>query len=118
MDQEQGRDLNVSGHGLVHGYGQGGGALETLIHLDTWDKLMMVAGAVAALCLTIFLIVCCVGDGCLIHDPINRHKSKFGLHQHLLSSSAPVCSNLQIQLSKSEFRNKAGDHVKTISLRA
>jgi len=86
MDQEQGRDLNVSGHGLVHGYGQGGGALETLIHLDTWDKLMMVAGAVAALCLTIFLIVCCVGDGCLIHDLINRHKRK-KLQERKLSGS-------------------------------
>ena len=41
-------------------------------HLDTWDKLLVVAGAVAALGLAVFLLVCCVGDGCLLHDLIKR----------------------------------------------
>ena len=45
-------------------------------HLDTWDKLLVVAGAVAALGLAVFLLVCCVGDGCLLHDLIKRCKHK------------------------------------------
>ena len=52
------------------------GALDTLVHLDTWNKMIIIAGAVASLVIVIFLIVCCVGDGCLIHDIIARNKRK------------------------------------------
>lgn len=47
-----------------------------LAHLDTWDKLLVVAGAIAALGLAIFLLVCCVGEGCLLHDVISRRRRK------------------------------------------
>ena len=50
--------------------------MQALTHLDTWDKLVLVAGAVAALVIIIFLLVCCLGDGCLIHDFIKRRRSK------------------------------------------
>ena len=42
--------------------------------MDTWNKLMVIAGAAAAVAITIFLVVCCVGDGCLLHDLITRNK--------------------------------------------
>ena len=58
------------------GGGHEGAVAALLGHLDTWDKLLVVAGAVAALGLAVFLLVCCVGEGCLLHDLITRRKSE------------------------------------------
>jgi len=60
--------------------------METLEHLDTWNKLILVAGGVAALIIVILLVVCCFGDGCLIHDCISRRKKK-KLQERKLSGS-------------------------------
>ena len=48
--------------------------IEAMFAMDTWNKLMVIAGAAAAVAITIFLVVCCVGDGCLLHDLITRNK--------------------------------------------
>ena len=48
--------------------------IEAMFAMDTWNKLMVIAGAAAAVAITIFLVVCCIGDGCLLHDLITRNK--------------------------------------------
>ena len=48
--------------------------IQAMFALDTWNKMMLIAGAAAAVAITIFLVVCCVGDGCLLHDLIIRNK--------------------------------------------
>ena len=48
--------------------------MAAMFALDTWNKMMLIAGAAAAVAVTIFLVVCCVGDGCLLHDLITRNK--------------------------------------------
>ena len=49
-------------------------SMAAMFALDTWNKMMVIAGAAAAVAVTIFLVVCCVGDGCLLHDLITRNK--------------------------------------------
>ena len=48
--------------------------IQAMFALDTWNKMMVIAGAAAAVAITIFLVVCCVGDGCLLHDLLTRNK--------------------------------------------
>jgi len=50
--------------------------ISVMFALDTWNKMMVIAGAAAAVAITIFLVVCCVGDGCLLHDLITRNKRR------------------------------------------
>ena len=91
------------------------GAVTALLgHLDTWDKLLVVAGAVsqsetfiktidqsaafiltiivqvAALGLAVFLLVCCVGKGCLLHDVISR-RSEYTVQCAVLSTVTRQC---------------------------
>ena len=83
------------------------GAVTALLgHLDTWDKLLVVAGAVsrnhqlfkqfiltidqvAALGLAVFLLVCCVGEGCLLHDVITSRRSELKSKTCVHSSKIP-----------------------------
>ena len=51
-----------------------GSNVAAMFALDTWNKMMVIAGAAAAVAVTIFLVVCCVGDGCLLHDLLTRNK--------------------------------------------
>ena len=71
--------------------------MAAMFALDTWNKMMVIAGAagmgrrrrrrrcgvilisLAAVAVTIFLVVCCVGDGCLLHDLITRNKRELSL---------------------------------------
>ena len=75
--------------------------MAAMFALDTWNKMMVIAGAagmrreeeeemlvvisheiyisVAAVAVTIFLVVCCVGDGCLLHDLLTRNKRELSL---------------------------------------
>ena len=53
--------------------------MAAMFALDTWNKMMLIAGAAAAVAVTIFLVVCCVGDGCLLHDLITRNKRELTL---------------------------------------
>ena len=48
--------------------------ITVMFAMDTWNKMMVIAGAAAAVAITIFLVVCCIGDGCLLHDLITRNK--------------------------------------------
>ena len=78
--------------------------MAAMFALDTWNKMMVIAGAagmrreeeeeeevvlivisheiyisVAAVAVTIFLVVCCVGDGCLLHDLLTRNKRELSM---------------------------------------
>ena len=48
-----------------------------IIYLDPWNKMMVMAGAAAAVAITILMVVCFVGEGCLFHDLLSTSKSKF-----------------------------------------
>ena len=48
-----------------------------MLYLDPWNKVMVMAGAAAAVAITILMVVCFVGDGCLVHDVISRKRSKY-----------------------------------------
>lgn len=50
--------------------------ITVMFAMDTWNKMMVIAGAAAAVAITIFLVVCCIGDGCLLHDLITRNKRR------------------------------------------
>eukprot|EP00092_Neocalanus_flemingeri_P098151 GFUD01125160.1.p1 GENE.GFUD01125160.1~~GFUD01125160.1.p1 ORF type:complete len:477 (-),score=153.45 GFUD01125160.1:207-1637(-) len=47
-----------------------------MLYLDPWNKVMVMAGAAAAVAITILLVVCCVGEGCLVYELINSSKRK------------------------------------------
>ena len=47
-----------------------------MLHLDPWNKVMVMAGAAAAVALTILLVVCFVGEGCLVHELVTQNRSK------------------------------------------
>ena len=47
-----------------------------MLPLDPWNKVMVVAGAAAAVAVTIFMVVCFLGDGCLVHELLSDTKSK------------------------------------------
>ena len=57
--------------------------IQAMFALDTWNKMMVIAGAAAAVAITIFLVVCCVGDGCLLHDLITRNKREISTSLYL-----------------------------------
>lgn len=45
-------------------------------YLDPWNKVLVMAGAAAAVAMTILVVVCFVGEGCLVHDVLSKKKSK------------------------------------------
>ena len=47
-----------------------------MLPLDPWNKVMVVAGATAAVAVTIFMVVCFLADGCLVHELLSDSKSK------------------------------------------
>jgi len=47
-----------------------------MLPLDPWNKVMVVAGAAAAVAVTIFMVVCFLGDGCLVHELLSDTKRK------------------------------------------
>eukprot|EP00092_Neocalanus_flemingeri_P010742 GFUD01011571.1.p1 GENE.GFUD01011571.1~~GFUD01011571.1.p1 ORF type:complete len:482 (-),score=142.60 GFUD01011571.1:172-1617(-) len=47
-----------------------------MLHLDPWNKVMVMAGAAAAVAITILMVVCFVGEGCLVYELINSSKKK------------------------------------------
>ena len=47
-----------------------------MLYLDPWNKVMVMAGAAAAVALTILLVVCFVGEGCLVHELVTQSRSK------------------------------------------
>jgi len=47
-----------------------------MLHLDPWNKVMVMAGAAAAVALTILLVVCFVGEGCLVHELVTHSRKK------------------------------------------
>jgi len=47
-----------------------------MIHLEAWNKVAVLAGAAAAVALTILLAVCFVGEGCLIYEVLARRRGK------------------------------------------
>jgi len=49
-----------------------------MLHLDPLNKVMVMAGAAAAVVVTILMVVCFVGDGCLFHDLITSKKKRQG----------------------------------------
>jgi len=49
-----------------------------MLHLDPLNKVMVMAGAAAAVVVTILMVVCFVGDGCLFHDLISSKKKRQG----------------------------------------
>ena len=47
-----------------------------MIYLNPWNKVMVMAGAAAAVAITILMVVCFVGEGCLVYEVITNSKSK------------------------------------------
>jgi len=47
-----------------------------MIHLEAWNKVAVLAGAAAAVALTVLVVVCFVGEGCLIFEVLARRKAK------------------------------------------
>ena len=39
-----------------------------MLHLDPINKVLVMAGAAAAVALTILAVVCFVGEGCLVYE--------------------------------------------------
>ena len=58
-----------------------------MLHLDPVNKFLLIVGATAAVVISIFVVVCFVGDGCLIHDILSNRKSivDFGYFSFLFS---------------------------------
>ena len=53
-----------------------------MLYLDPWNKVMVMAGAAAAVAITILMVVCFVGEGCLVHDVITNSKSKLSILEY------------------------------------
>jgi hypothetical protein len=47
-----------------------------MLQLDPWNKVMVMAGAAAAVAITILMVVCFVGEGCLVYELITHRKKK------------------------------------------
>eukprot|EP00090_Calanus_glacialis_P010852 TRINITY_DN19311_c0_g1_i1.p1 TRINITY_DN19311_c0_g1~~TRINITY_DN19311_c0_g1_i1.p1 ORF type:complete len:476 (+),score=146.04 TRINITY_DN19311_c0_g1_i1:93-1520(+) len=47
-----------------------------MLYLDPWNKVMVMAGAAAAVAITILMVVCFVGEGCLVYEVITNSKKK------------------------------------------
>ena len=47
-----------------------------MLHLDPLNKVLVMAGAAAAVAVTILLVVCFVGEGCLVYEVVTHSKSK------------------------------------------
>ena len=62
-----------------------------MIYLDPWNKVMVMAGAAAAVAITILMVVCFVGEGCLFHDLSTTSKSKLNtIKQYFAKSELSV----------------------------
>ena len=49
---------------------------EDLYHLEFWDKLGLMAIGTTIVCVTLCIVVCTVGPGCLIYNCISKISSK------------------------------------------
>ena len=49
---------------------------EDLYHLEFWDKLGLMAIGTTIVCVTLCMVVCTVGPGCLIYNCISMISSK------------------------------------------
>ena len=47
-----------------------------MFYLDPWNKVLVMAGAAMAVALTILVVVCFVGEGCLVHEILSNKRSK------------------------------------------
>lgn len=47
-----------------------------MLQLDPWNKVAVMAGGACAVALTILLVICFVGDGCLVYEQLRRRKDK------------------------------------------
>jgi len=54
-----------------------------MFHLEAWNKVAVLAGAAAAVALTILLAVCFVGEGCLLYEVLARRKGKKDLARRM-----------------------------------
>ena len=50
-----------------------------MLYLDPWNKVMVMAGAATAVAITILMVVCFVGEGCLVYEVITNSKSKLSI---------------------------------------
>ena len=57
-----------------------------MLHLDPWNKVMVMAGAAAAVALTILMVVCFVGEGCLVYELITSSRSKSHVNSNTFSN--------------------------------
>ena len=57
-----------------------------MLYLDPWNKVMVMAGAAAAVALTILMVVCFVGEGCLVYELITSSRSRSHANSNTFSN--------------------------------
>jgi len=70
-----------------------------MLYLDPWNKVMVMAGAAAAVAITILMVVCFVGDGCLVHDVISRKRKKKNLAKEFSSGVYGAADKSSVNLT-------------------
>jgi len=79
-----------------------------ILNMETWSKVAMIAGAAAAVVLTILMVVCFIGDGCLVYEVLERRKSKNDKARKL---SGTLYGSQGKEVSLMEYKNGNAERV-------
>ena len=62
-----------------------------MLHLDPINKVLVMAGAAAAVALTILAVVCFVGEGCLVYELRGGKTKREYIREHFYGLRGSVC---------------------------
>jgi len=83
-------------------------------YLDPWNKVLVMAGAAAAVAMTILVVVCFVGEGCLVHDILSKKKKKKNLSRRLSGALYGAADRNRVNLTNyGVFGGKETVHIPT-----
>jgi len=71
-----------------------------MLHLDPLNKVLVMAGAAAAVAVTILLVVCFVGEGCLVYEVMTHSKKKKEQARRLSGALCGAQDKIGVNLTK------------------
>jgi len=71
-----------------------------MLHLDPLNKVLVMAGAAAAVAVTILLVVCFVGEGCLVYEVVTHSKKKKEQARRLSGALCGAQDKIGVNLTK------------------
>jgi len=85
-----------------------------LFYLDPWNKVLVMAGAAMAVALTILVVVCFVGEGCLVHEILSNKRKKKNVSRGLSGALYGAADKNRVNLTNyGVFGGKEAVHIPT-----